>query len=290
MSSLIPVLQGDSSCVPSSGRVLLPASLSGQKSPFPRACLPFRSAPTNAGAFPETSSTNGPSAKGKEPATASTNGSSVQQKEAEASITIGPSAKRRECQVRLYEEVKAEIQDTNLALLKANFELRVVSAAVLIARCRLGRKEFSVSDFKRGMDACNFTKVELTKACDQIPIFISPALRESIINGDLRFEQSDMGGFTRDSHDDLLSPARFTETKRLEEELRVKKEAQQEAANGHTKARMKKVFLDDAWSGALWKPMTETLMKNLEDLFGSRDFLSYVKGHDYHGRAGDNDK
>ncbi|RBR07523.1 uncharacterized protein FIESC28_10604 [Fusarium coffeatum] len=121
MSSPSPMPRGDSSCVSSSGRVLLPASLSGQKSPFPRGCLPFRSAPTNSGAVPGSSPSNGPSAKGKEPAASSTNDLSTRDKELEASATNPPSAEGKERQGSWHERC-SELVDT-LTRLEAHGKL-----------------------------------------------------------------------------------------------------------------------------------------------------------------------
>jgi len=81
------------------------------------------------------------------------------------------------------------------------------------------------------------------------------------------------------------------ELKRLEKEQNAKNEAKAEIIGQYVNAVTKKGFLDDAREGYFADlPLPDALVKNMEGLFGSREFLSYVKNHDSHGRAGDNDR
>ncbi|CAG7557530.1 unnamed protein product [Fusarium equiseti] len=240
----------------------------------------------------EASVTFGPSKKGKEPETSSTDSASAKEKESQAGVNNDLSVKGKERQGSLYEEVMAEYTESGLVLAKLTSEAKVASAAVLLAKNRLGGVDFDLSELKKWLDFLTLTKEELTKVCDQASLFVSEILRDCILNRDCRVEQWEKEDLVVDIH---LKRMRGTplmeELIRLEKEENAKTEAKTKIRGQFVNAVTKKGFLDDAREGRFaGPPLPGPIVKNTENLFGSREFLSYVQNHDSHGRARDNAK
>jgi hypothetical protein len=186
----------------------------------------------------------------------------------------------------------AEYTEKSLALAKVTSEAKVASAAVLLAQNRLDGVDFDLSELKKRLDFLTLTKEELTKVCDQASLFVSELLRDCILNRDYRVEQAEKDDLVVDIYLKRTEGTRFMEElKRLEKESNAKTEAKTEIIGQYVNAVTKKGFLDDAREGYFADlTLPDALVKDMEDLFGSREFLSYVQNHDSHGRARDDAK